>query len=436
VSTTAAVMLWGTRIGAVSLEDGARHAAFQYDPAFLPSGIQVAPLMMPLRPAHYVFPDLSQDSFHGLPGLLADSLPDRFGNALVDAWLASQGRRPEQFNSVERLCYTGTRGMGALEFAPARGPDPAPDADIQIAALAHLASQVLASREAFVASLRARDGDSSLAEILRVGTSAGGARAKAVIAYNPTTGAIRSGQIAAGSGFEHWLLKFDGVRGNRDKELDDPAGFGAIEHAYHLMAREAGIEMAECRILEEGGRRHFLTRRFDRSLDGDKIHMQSLAALAHLDYNMADAHSYEQAFAVARRLALGVDTLEEVFRRMTFNIVARNHDDHVKNMAFLMDRRGEWRLAPAFDVTYAYAPEGAWTSRHQMSMNGKRDDFTMDDFVACGRTASLKRGRARVIVAEVSAVVGEWRTFAKKAEVDGKQARQIARAHRLSLRST
>ncbi|MCB1968611.1 MAG: type II toxin-antitoxin system HipA family toxin, partial [Candidatus Accumulibacter sp.] len=355
----ATVRLWGRSIGAVLMEEGRDHAAFQYDPAFARSGIELSPLVMPLSDRVYEFPTLPRDAFHGLPGLLSDSLPDRFGNALINAWLATQGRTPESFTPVERLCYTGTRGMGALEFSPALGPRPRKATTIEIDALVQLASDILSHRNALQASLAGAAREKALNDILRVGTSAGGARAKAVIAWNVETGELRSGQIAAGEGFDYWLLKFDGVSANRDKELDDPKGYGAIEYAYHLMAKAAGITMTDCRLLEENGRRHFMTRRFDRLAGGEKLHMQSLCALAHLDFNQPGAHGYEQALLTIRQLQLPMAALEEQFRRMAFNIVARNQDDHVKNIAFLMDKQGRWSLAPAFDVTYSYNPSGA-----------------------------------------------------------------------------
>ena len=433
MTTVGAVNLWGARIGAVSIGDGGRAAVFQYEPAFARSGIQVSPMVMPLRPEPYSFPELSFESFRGLPGMLADSLPDRFGNAIIDAWLASQGRSPESFDSVERLCYIGTRGMGALEFAPQRGPRALRSKELQIESLVNLASEVLTRRSEFVASLREGARTSAVKDILLVGTSAGGARAKAVIAYNPQTQQVRSGQVAAGPGFEYWILKFDGVSGNRDKELQDPEGYCAIEYAYATMAQAAGLLMSECRLLEEGGRRHFMTKRFDRLDGGGKIHMQSLGALGHYDFNQAGAHSYEQAFLLMDRIGLVKEAAEQQFRRMAFNIIARNQDDHVKNIAFLMDRRGTWSLAPAFDVTYAYNPTGVWTGRHQMSMNGKRDGFTIDDFRSCAQVASLKRGRADGIVSEVREAVLRWPTFAAAARVDERQAEQIRGSHRLAL---
>ena len=433
MTTLAQVKLWGTTIGAVSLEDGSDTAAFQYDPAFARSGIEVSPIVMPLTDRVHLFPDLPRNTFHGLPGLLADSLPDKFGNALIDAWLATQGRTPESFNAVERLCYIGTRGMGALEYVPATGPKPQQAQNIEIDALVQLASEVLSHRNDLQTSFADASKIGNLRDILRVGTSAGGARAKAVIAWNPQTNEVRSGQVAAGTGFEYWLLKFDGVTGNRDKELEDPKGYGAIEYAYALMAADAGITMSECRLLEENGRRHFMTRRFDRLAGGEKQHMQSLCALAHFDFNNPGAYAYEQALQIIRQLNLPMATIEQQFRRMTFNIIARNQDDHVKNIAFLMDKAGNWSLAPAFDITYSYNPAGAWTAHHQMTMNGKRDAFSMADFRACAKSTSMKRGRAESIVDEVRAVVARWSKYAEQARVMDSWREQIQNTLRLDL---
>ena len=417
MSTLAEVRLWGKTIGAVSLQDGEDVASFEYDAAFAQSGIQVAPMVMPLSRRVYRFPELSRPTFHGLPGLLADSLPDKFGNALIDAWLASQGRLPGSFNAVERLCYAGERGMGALEFAPTNGPVAKQSNRIEVSQLVALASEVLSHRYNLQASFAAERSEDALKDILRVGTSAGGARAKAVIAWNPKTNEVRSGQVKASKGFEYWLLKFDGVSGNKDKELDDPQGYGLIEYAYSLMARDCGIDISDSRLFKENGRSHFMTRRFDRLATGEKLHMQSLCALAHYDFNMAGAYSYEQAFMVMRQLKLPMQAIEQQFRRLAFNIVARNQDDHVKNIAFLMNKAGEWSLSPAFDMTYSYNPLGAWTASHQMTMNGKRDNFTLEDFNACAKTASMKRGRAAKIVAEVQASVSNWPSFAEQVGV-------------------
>ena len=425
--------MWGRQIGAVSIDGPGMVATFEYTDAFARSGIEVAPLMMPLSRQIYTFPELPQVSFHALPGMLADALPDKFGNAVIDAWLAAQGRLPQDIDAVERLCYTGTRGMGALEFKPAQGPQSRKSTPIKVDALVALAADVLRSRQNLQASLADAGREHALREILRVGASAGGARAKAVIAWNPKTNEVRSGQVKAPPGFEYWLLKFDGVSNNTDRDLADPQGFGAIEYAYSLMGRTAGIRMAECRLFEESGRRHFMTRRFDRLDDGEKLHMQSLAALAHFDFNNPVAHSYEQALTVIRRLGLSMDNIEEQFRRMVFNVIARNQDDHVKNIAFLMDKQGRWSLSPAFDVMYAYNPSGTWTAMHPMSLAGKRDGFAFDDFKKVAETASMKRGRAEAITREVAAAVGRWREFAEQAGVLTDQIEKIGNAHRLDL---
>ena len=429
----AKVRLWGRTIGAVSLDDSRDVAAFQYDAEFARSGIELSPLVMPVSDRVYEFPALPRNTFHGLPGLLADSLPDKFGNALIDAWLATQGRTPESFNAVERLCYTGTRGMGALEYAPVLGPRPRKTAKIEVDALVRLAGEVLTHRGDLHGHFHEAGKEKALRDILSVGTSAGGARAKAVIAWNRETNEVRSGQVAAGEGFDYWLLKFDGVASNKDKELEDPKGFGAIEYAYHLMAKAAGITMSESRLLEENGRRHFMTRRFDRLPGGAKLHMQSLGALAHFDFNQAGAYSYEQALLTIRRLKLPMAAVEEQFRRMVFNIVARNQDDHVKNIAFLMDQQGAWSLAPAFDVTYSYNPSGSWTASHQMTLNGKRDGFTLEDFESCARAAVMKRGRAGAIIEAVQAAVKRWPEFAAEAGIADEWRDNIQNTHRLSF---
>jgi serine/threonine-protein kinase HipA len=433
MSTTAMVKLWGRTIGAVALGDSAETATFEYDPAFSKSGIEVAPLTMPLSRRLYSFPSLRPETFHGLPGLLADSLPDRFGNALINAWLARSGRLPESFNAVERLCYTGLRGMGALEYVPSTRLDVSGTSRIEVDKLVELASEVLTHRDNLHGWVKENGNEAALQDILRVGTSAGGARAKAVIAWNPQTGEVRSGQVKAGSGFEYWLMKFDGVSGNKDKEQEDPKGYGAIEYAYYRMAVDAGITMSPSRLFEENGRRHFMTKRFDRLDGGGKLHMQSLCGMAHYDFNQAGAYGYEQALQVIRRLGLPMAAIEEQFRRMVFNIVARNQDDHVKNIAFLMDRTGKWSLSPAFDMTYSYQPNGQWTARHQMTLNGKRDGFTLDDFKACAQSASMKRGRAETIVAEVQGVVARWLDYADEAQVNPAQRDKIQAALRVEF---
>jgi serine/threonine-protein kinase HipA len=435
VTTTARVRLWGRDIGAVAWLEDRQLAVFQYTPAFAASGIQVAPLTMPLREAPYEFPALARDTFHGLPGLLADSLPDRFGNQLIDAWLAGQGRSPGSMNAVERLCYTGNRGMGALEFKPTLTGAPSSSHRVHIDTLVELASRVLNERAGLNGQFSGEDDKQALEDILRVGTSAGGARAKAVLAWNPDTGEFRSGQAPADKGFSHWIVKFDGVAGNRDRELADPQGFGRIEYAYAQMAAEAGITMQPCRLHEEGGRAHFMTRRFDRTPKGGKLHMQSLGAMRHFDFNQAGAYAYEQAIETIARLSLPVDDVEQQVLRTYFNIVARNHDDHVKNIAFLMDQEGQWRLSPAFDITYAYNPDGAWTSRHQMSLQGKRDRFERADLFAFAAMAGLKKPRARMLLDQVVEAVTRWQDHAQTAGMVADDMMRIKRSLRLELAS-
>jgi serine/threonine-protein kinase HipA len=429
-----AVRLWGRTIGAVYEAPDTDYSSFQYDSGFAQSGIQLAPLTMPLAVHPYAFPQLARRSFSGLPGLLSDSLPDYFGNALIDAWLVRQGRDPGEFTALERLCYVGTRGMGALEYEPATDPQTSSASTIDVQALLELASRILEQRHSLSLDVESGREEEALAELLRVGTSAGGARAKALIAWNPATNEVRSGQVKNEPGFEHWILKFDGVSRPGESQLGDPMGYGAIEYAYFLMAQEAGLEMSNSRLFEENGRRHFMTRRFDRTEEGKKLHMLSLGGMIHFDFNVAGAYGYEQVLRIIRQLELPMDSVEEQFRRMVFNILARNQDDHVKNIAFLMDRRGRWTLSPAYDVTYSYNPSGDWTSRHQMTTNGKRDLFTVADLEAVARGASMKRGRATSIYEQVHAAVSRWRDFAEAAKVDERRADQVGSTLRLDLR--
>ena len=421
--TTAEVMLWGTKIGTVAFDDNSGLGSFEYDPAFLASGIEVSPIAMPLSRRVYTFPELARQSFRGLPGLLSDSLPDKFGNAVIDAWLRSRGRSPESFNPVERLCYTGSRGMGALEYVPARGPSATESERIEIDKLVQLASQVLQSRE----KMHVSAGENAMQEIIKVGSSAGGARAKAVIAWNEQTGDIRSGQIEAGKGYDYWLMKFDGVSGNGDKEGEDAPQYTRIEYGYYLMASDAGIAMSDCRLYEEQGRFHFMTRRFDREAKtGGKLHMQSLGAIAHFDFNQPGVYSYEQAAQVMRRLRISATEISQFYRRMVFNVLARNQDDHVKNISFLMDRKGIWRLAPAYDVTYAYNPDGMWTGTHQMSINGKRDRITRQDLMDAAKHMGIKQAEAEQAIAAVGESLTRWYDFADKANITDRTAHQIA----------
>ncbi|PKN85001.1 MAG: toxin HipA [Chloroflexi bacterium HGW-Chloroflexi-8] len=429
----AKVILWESEIGAVSWVEDRQVAVFQYDPSFIRSGIQLSPLMMPLRDLPYEFPALSKETFRGLPGLLADSLPDKFGNAVIDTWLAYQGRTAASFNSVERLCYIGSRGMGGLEFKPALRISHSKSDEIEVSKLVELSNKILDQRAGLGGVFSGTDDRDAIEDILRVGTSAGGARAKAILAWNPKTNEFRSGQVKIPSGFEYWIMKFDGVSNNRDKELSDPQGYGMIEYAYYQLAVKAGIEMTECRLHHEGGRSHFMTKRFDRNADGAKIHMQSLCAISHVDFNEPALYSYEQTIQTMKRLGLSQSDLEQQVLRAMFNVVGRNHDDHVKNIAFLMNRRGEWRLSPAFDVSYAYDPKGYWTSQHQMSINGKREMFTKQDLTSLAKIAGIKSNRALEMLERVIATMRSWPEVAENVGIDENRIRKIQAAHRISL---
>ncbi|MCP4678826.1 MAG: type II toxin-antitoxin system HipA family toxin [Deltaproteobacteria bacterium] len=433
MNNDARVLLWGSEVGAVTWLENREVGVFQYAPNFLGSGIQLAPLTMPLGEFPYEFPALARNTFKGLPGLLADCLPDKFGNAVIDAWLASKGRTAASFHPVERLCYVGNRGMGALEFEPATIGPPSNTNKIEVASLVDLANRILDERASLGGAFTGVDDQEVIEDILRVGTSAGGARAKAILAWNPKTNEFRSGQVDVKAGFEHWLMKFDGVSNNRDKELADPKGYGKIEYAYYLMAIEAGIEMAPCRLHFEGGRSHFMTKRFDRTAKGGKRHMLSLGGMAHYDYNEPANHSYEQALQVIKRLELPREDLVQLVLRAMFNAVGRNQDDHLKNIAFLMNRRGNWRLSPAFDLSYAWDPEGEWTSRHQMSINGKRDGFEREDFVVLANSAGIKKARANDMLDCVVDAIGLWPEFAQRADVSDDRMLEIQKNTRCAF---
>ena len=417
---TVNVYLWETFIGSASIAEGSPVVRFEYSNDIRDLGIEISPCRMPLSGHIYSFPELPYRTFHGLPGLLADSLPDKFGNKVIAAYLRSRNLNPDDLSSVDRLSYAGKRGMGALEYCPALLDKEDRDERIKVESLAELADAVLKTREDAKAALV--EGITDYAPILRVGSSAGGARAKALIGWNEATGEVRSGQVALPPDFGYWLIKFDGLTGNGDREGDDKWGVGRVEYAYHLMATAAGIGMTECRLWN---RRHFMTRRFDRTADGDKLHMLTLGAMAHFDFNDPQANSYEAAFDVTRQVVGDARATAELFRRMAFNVLAWNCDDHVKNIAYLMDRNGEWTLSPAYDECYAYNPAGAWTGAHQMSVNGKRRGITLDDLLAVAPQANLRERKARQIVSEVRAAVAEWPRFAAEADVKDEFATKI-----------
>jgi serine/threonine-protein kinase HipA len=385
---------------------------------------------MPLNKARggaevFAFGNLRDETFKGLPGLLADCLPDRFGNQLLQAWLRDQKR--DTANPVEQLCYLGHRGMGALEFEPSHGELEASSEALHVDELVRVARNVMEKKEAFKTTRKKGDQE-ALMDIIQVGTSAGGARAKAIVAFNAKTGEVRSGQIDGLEGFTYCLIKFDGVT---NAALGDPKGYGRIEYAYYLMARACGIEMMPCRLLEENGRAHFLTQRFDRVVDKEgkthRLHMATLCGVAHMDFNDPLAYSYEQAFGVMRLLSLPYPAAVEFFRRMCFNVIARNCDDHTKNTSFLMDPQGDWHLAPAYDMTFAYDPQNLWLKQHQMSINGKRLDITRADLLVVAKDMNIKKAEA--IIDEVVAGIKTWKKHAKKAEMDPKQVAAIAGLH-------
>lgn len=414
--STATVILWGTPIGYVSMDHGERFARFEYDPDFAAMGIEVAPLMMPAKARHiYQFPELPSRSFHGLPGMLADSLPDRYGNRLIDVWLAQTGRRRENFNAVDRLCYGGERGMGALEFEPSTGSETRLDKQLEIDQLVELASMAFASKETLDTHFTGRHAEQAIKDILAVGTSAGGARAKAVIAFNPDTGQVRSGQLQLPRGFEHWLIKFDGVEFNGDWGVADPVGYGLLEYSYYLTALKCNIDMMPSRIFSENGRNHFMTKRFDRDEQGNKKFVQTLGAIAHFDYWESGYYSYEQVFMTMKQLQVPQSAIEQQFRRTVFNLVGSNRDDHVKNISFIMNRQGQWDLSPAYDVCHAEGSE--FTRNHQLSINGKTHDFVMQDLKDLADYAGLPRGREKLILEEVLQAFSGWSYIAKEVGV-------------------
>jgi serine/threonine-protein kinase HipA len=417
------VRIWDHQVGAVALDPRIEAYAFEYAPAFLATGIELAPLTMPRARAGqpFIFPDLPERTYHRLPALLADSLPDDFGNALINAWMASQNVAREQITPLDRLAYMGKRGFGALEFKPVRGPAARKSSAIEMAELVETAR--LALRGDFGSDDGSR---AALTQLIQVGTSAGGARAKAAIAWNPASGEIRAGQFEVPPGFEPWLLKFDGA--DPVQPLGSSQGFGRIEYAYHLMARAAGIAMSDCRLLEENGRAHFMTRRFDR--DGErKHHVQTLCAMAHLDYRLAGTHDVGQLLQTMLALHLGYDALAEAFRRIAFNAMAANCDDHPKNHSFLLREGGSWELAPAYDLTHAHNPHGQWTHQHLMAVNGKFAGITREDLLQLAARFGL--GTAPRILEEVGAAVASWPQWAEVAGLDETAMGRVAKDHRL-----
>jgi serine/threonine-protein kinase HipA len=414
--TTAYINIWNKRVGAIAWNENTGVATFEYQPSFFENEWDLSPLKMPMDGAEkkiFSFSELRDIiTFKGLPGLLADVLPDKYGNSLINVWLAQNGRPANSMNPVELLCFIGKRGMGALEFEPALPKANNEATKIELNSLIHIAQEILSGKQHFNTKLSANE-SKALSDILKIGTSAGGARAKAVITFNPLTNEIRSGQADAPAGFSHWLLKFDGVV---DQQMGTSSGYGRVEMAYYMMAQAAAIVMTECRLLEENNRAHFMTKRFDRASNNDKFHIQSFCAIMHYDFNEITAYSYEQLFETMRSMLLPYPDAEQLFRRMVFNVMAKNCDDHTKNFSFIMDKAGQWRLAPAFDICHAFRPGSTWVSQHSLSINGKRQNITRDDLLQVAKRMNIKK--AATIINEVHAAVSKWDDFASQANVE------------------
>lgn len=418
--TTAFVKIWDQTVGAVAWNDKTGYAAFEYDIDFIRLGWELAPLKMPVSNSGRIFsfPELRKkstpelDTFKGLPGLLADVLPDRYGNQLINAWLAQNGRPENSLNPVEQLCFIGTRGMGALEFQPTWFKPNKNTFQIEITSLVDLAAKMLSQKSDFETSFEV-DELQAMKEILKIGTSAGGARPKAIIAYNERTGQVKSGQTKVPQGFKHYLIKLDGVS---DAQFGQSTGYGRVEMAYYLMATDCGIEMTESKLLEENGRAHFMSKRFDREDINIKHHIQTLCAMQHYDFNDVNSYSYEQLFQTMRLLRLPYPQAEQMFRRMIFNVLARNCDDHTKNLAFRLKKDSTWELTPAYDVCHAYRPDSQWVSQHALSVNGKRKNITKTDFLSFARLMNIKK--AENIIDEVNRKVNSWNNYAEATGVN------------------
>jgi serine/threonine-protein kinase HipA len=424
---TAFVKIWGALAGAVAWDERTGIATFEYDADFKKRNWDLSPLKMPIQSARNIFrfPELKQDrnspldTYKGMPGLLADVFPDKYGNQLINMWLAQNGREPNSMNPVEMLCFIGTRGMGAMEFEPAALKESKRTFSIEMDSLVDIAKKMLSEKSSLKTNLKKEDEDAMM-EILKIGTSAGGARPKAVIAYNEKTGEVRSGQTNAPKGFEHWLLKLDGVS---DVQFSASSGYGRVEMAYYNMALACGIIMMPSMLLEENGRAHFMTKRFDREVGDIKHHIQTLCAINHYDYNAVNSFSYEQLFQTMRELRLTYPEAEQMFRRMVFNVISRNCDDHTKNFAFRLRKDAQWELAPAYDVCHAYQPNHQWVSQHALSVNGKRKGISKNDLLLVGKSISCKH--AATIIDEIEDTVLNWKKFANEVGVSSKLSAAI-----------
>ncbi len=413
MNTTAEVYLWGTRIGIIHQDLEKTYASFEYDKDFLKSDIEISPIKMPLSDIVYEFPSLSGEPFFGMPGLVVDSLPDTFGNKVIEQWLAYQGKSIKDFTAIDRLCYTGKRGMGALEYVPASSEISDINENINVSEMVKFASDILNQREAV--TLNAQE-TLTYSQLVQVGSSAGGARAKALIAWNEKTNEIKSGQLNLDKDYDYWLMKFDNVSKNGDHGVEDIPEYTLIEYAYYKMAIDAGIQMNECRIYSNNGENHFMTKRFDR-VNGKKIHMQSLGAMAHISYKEPGLCSYEMAAGYMRDVKLPMTDIEQFYSRMVFNCLAVNQDDHVKNISFLMDRNGEWRLSPAYDITFSYDTTNKWLSAHQMTINGKKREISLSDILEVGKKMGIKKKKCMDIISKISIVTSNFEKYADAANI-------------------
>lgn len=438
VNDVVSVKYNGHDVGAVSFNTETGLGFFEFEPRFIKTGIELSPLKMPLSRKIYSFPEADPVAFSGLPGMIADSLPDDFGHAVLNAWIASQGKSTAEITPIQRLKYTGKRGMGALTYHPAtQVKNLNASQQIEIQSLVSMAQEILDKREQFRVDLGAlgqADKEAMLA-LLSVGVSAGGARPKAVLAFSADFTQVRSGQTDVPKGFTHFLMKFDGVsEHNKDREtFGDPLGYGTMEYIYHLMAKACGIDMMPCRLLNEGNRRHFITQRFDRN-GNKKRHVQTLNGLAHVSYKKVGSYSYAELFAIARELKLSSDAAMQLFKRMVFNVVARNHDDHSKNFGFMLDDQQQWQLTPAYDLAYSYKPESPWVNSHWMKLNGKRDNFTRADFYSFEKLSPIfSKRKIDRIIEETTEHVSRWNDLATEHNVPQSLLRLIGSNLRLTL---
>ena len=409
------VKLYDEILGTIDWNANKGSSIFQYSNNALNREIEPSPIIMPTQERIF---ETNRDhiNFHNLPYLLSDSMPDDFGNTMMKEWLKQKKLSIDDINPVDRLTYVGRRGMGALEYEPVSYKENN-NYNVTISELLEVAKKVLEGKEE--TSYDDLDKD-SLSDILRIGTSVGGARAKALVAIkfdsNKKITEIKSGDITQTEGYSYWLLKIDGAN---EKTLGEGEGLGKIEYAYYLLAKESGIEMSDSILFEENNRFHFLTKRFDRTDNGDKIHMQTFGALAGIDYKIQKASSYETLFRVMKRLSLPYYQFEQQYRRALFNVIARNHDDHVKNFSFLMDKVGKWKISPAYDINYSYSPGGTWTNVHQSSINNKFDNFSRDDLLSLGKTFGIKK--ANHILDEIIAAVNLWPKIATEVDIPKKE---------------